>query len=375
MYQICTNCVMDTSDPSITFDEDGICDHCNNFQNNIEPTWKPNQEGINQILPLVEKIKKEGSGKDYDCLIGISGGLDSSYTAYIAKEYFGLRPLIFHCDTGWNSDTSSSNIEKIVDSLDLDLVTEVVDWAEMQDLQRAFFRSQVPFVDQPQDLVLFSALYNFAAKHNFKYVITGGNISTESYRECIDWTYFATDMKFVKSIHSKFGEIKLKTLPMCDIFKYKIYYRFIKGIRVIKLLDYYPFNKKQATSELVKKFGWNDYPMKHYESRFTRFFESYWTPRKHNYDKRRAYFSSEIASKQMTRNEAIQRLEKPELSEETLKSDFRYTAKKLNWTEQELKEIFDGKNKTFRDYPNNFYLINLGIKLSNLFGVDRRRFK
>lgn len=138
MYQICTNCVMDTSDPSITFDEDGICDYCKNFQNNIEPTWKPNQEGINQILPLVEKIKKEGSGKDYDCLIGISGGLDSSYTAYIAKEYFGLRPLIFHCDTGWNSDTSSSNIQKIVDGLDLDLVTEVVDWSEMQDLQRAF---------------------------------------------------------------------------------------------------------------------------------------------------------------------------------------------------------------------------------------------
>ncbi|MDA9204074.1 N-acetyl sugar amidotransferase [Gammaproteobacteria bacterium] len=374
-YQICKKCVMDTSDPSLKFNAKGICDYCDNFDLNIKPNWHPDQSGIDQILPLVNKIKKAGANKDYDCLIGLSGGLDSSYTALVAKEYFGLRPLIFHCDTGWNSDVSVSNIEKIIDGLGLDLVTEVVEWEEMQDLQRAFFKSQVPFVDQPQDLVLFSALYNFAAKNNFKYVITGGNNSTECYRECIDWTYFATDMKFVKSIHSQFGAKQLKTLPMCDIFKYKLYYRFVKGIRVIKLLDYFPFFRQKAIDELKEKFNWTEYPMKHYESRFTRFFEGFWTPRKHNYDKRRAYFSSQIATNQMNRVDALERLKKPELSEDILNNEFRYVANKLNWTEDEFTKIFDGQNKSFRDYPNNFFLISLGIKIMNFIGIDRRRFK
>ena len=155
---------------------------------------------------LLKKIKKDGQGRDHDCLIGISGGLDSSYVTYIAKEKFGLRPLLFHCDAGWNSDLGVSNIERIVDGLSLDLVTEVINWEEMKDLQRAFFKSQVPFVDTPQDLGLFSALYNFAAENKFKYVITGGNNSTECIRECIDWTYFSTDMRHVRHIHKLYGE-------------------------------------------------------------------------------------------------------------------------------------------------------------------------
>ena len=373
--QICTNCVMDESDPSIKFDHNGVCEYCNNFEETIRPSWQPNQNGINAIMPLINKIKKDGRNKEHDCIIGISGGLDSSYTAYVAKEHFGLNPLLFHCDTGWNSDISTSNIEKIVDGLGLDLVTEVIDWEQMKDLQRAFFKSQVPFVDQPQDLVLFSSLYNFANKNNLKYVITGGNYSTECFRECIDWTYFATDTKFVRNIHSLFGEKSIDQLPMCDIFVYKFYFRFVKQIRVIKILDNYPFFKQKAINDLKDKFGWIEYPMKHYESRFTRFFESYWTPRKHSYDKRRAYFSSLIVTGQMTREDAIEKLKTPQLSEEEMSNDFEYVAKKLDWTKEEFIEIFNQENKSFRDYKNNFSLIKIATGLANLLGVEKRRFK
>ena len=373
--KICTKCIMDSSDPTLSFDEMGVCDYCRNFEENIKPNWHPNEKGIKAITPLINKIKKEGEGKDYDCIIGLSGGLDSSFVTYVAKEKFGLRPLIFHCDAGWNSDLGISNIESIVKGMNLDLVTEVVNWEEMKDLQRAFFKSQVPFVDQAQDLALFSALYNFAVANKFKYVITGGNNSTEVVREAIDWTYFSTDMRYVKDIHNKFGEMKLDTFPICDIFKYKFYYRFVKGVRVIKLLDFYPYVKKDAINELSQLFGWEPYQMKHYESRFTKFFESYWTPEKHGYDKRRAYFSSEILTGQMSRDEALKRISSPELSKEEMAKDFSYVAKKLDWTEEEFTEIFKMENKSFRDYKNNYFWIALGARIMNILGLDRRLFK
>lgn len=374
-YQICSNCIMDTSDSTLTFDERGWCDYCRNFFTVLQPNWHPNERGIREITPLIEKIKREGKGRDHDCILGISGGLDSSYAAYVAKEKFGLRPLLFHCDAGWNSDLGVSNIQKMVDGLGLDLVTEVVNWEEMKDLQRAFFMSQVPFVDTPQDLALFSAMYNFAAKNGFKYVITGGNNSTECVRESIEWTYFSTDTRHVKDVHRQFGSRPLPTLPMCDIFKYRIYYRLIKGMQIIKLLDSVPYIKKDAIRELNEKFGWQPYPQKHYESRFTRFFEAYWTPRKFGFDKRRAYMSSEILTGQMTRDEALDRISRPELSEEVLRQEFEYVATKLGWTVDEFEQIFRGPNKTFQDYKNNYFLITLGVRLSAMLGLEKRIFR
>jgi N-acetyl sugar amidotransferase len=366
---------MDTSDTTLTFDKRGWCDYCQNFHINIKTNWHPGEQGIRKIMPMIDKIKREGAGKSHDCLIGLSGGLDSSYVAYVAKEKFGLRPLIFHCDAGWNSDLGVSNIQKIIDSLRLDLVTEVINWEEMKDLQRAFFLSQVSFVDTPQDLGLFSAIYNFAAKNGFKYVITGGNNSTECVRESIEWTYFSTDMRHVRDIHCRFGLRKLETFPTCDIFKYKTYYRYIKGIRVIKLLDSVPFIKKEAIRELSEKFGWQPYAQKHYESRFTRFYESFWTPKKFGFDKRRAYFSSEILTGQMTREEALDRISRPELDEQTMAHEFEYVATKLGWTVDEFRAIFNGNNKSFRDYKNNMFLITLSARIANLLGVDRRIFR
>lgn len=366
---------MDTSDVTLTFDERGWCDYCRNFHANIKPNWLPGEQGIKEIKPTIDRIKREGSNRSHDCLIGISGGIDSSYVTYVAKEMFGLRPLIFHCDAGWNSDIGVSNIQKIIEGLDLDLVTEVVNWEEMKDLQRAFFLSQVPFVDTPQDLALFSALYNFAANNGFRYVITGGNNSTECVRESIEWTYFSTDMRQVRDIHRRFGTSPLRTFPTCDILKYKTYYRWVKGIRVIKLLDSVPYIKKEAIRELHERFGWQPYPQKHYESRFTRFYESFWTPKKFGYDKRRAYFSSEILTGQMTREEALERISKPELDEKTMTQEFEYVATKLGWTVEEFKKIFEGENKTFRDYKNNMFLITLGARISNILGIDNRIFR
>ena len=367
---------MDTSDSNIILDEEGVCDYCKNYHQNIVPNWHPNEIGERELLKIVEKIKQEGKDKDHDCIMGVSGGVDSSYLVYLAKEKFGLRPLLFHVDAGWNTDISTNNIHKLVDGLGLELYTEVVNWQEMKDLQRSFIKAQVPDIDNPQDLVFFSSLYNFAAKHKYKYILTGGNYSTECVREPLEWgAYYQTDLRYIKDIHKKFGERPLKTFPMCDIFKYKLYYRFIKGVRVIKPLDLVPFDKEKAMQELQDRFGWQKYQHKHHESRFTRFFESYWLPRKFGYDRRRAHFSSLILTNQMTREEALKRLAYPEMEEQTMLQDFEFVAKKLDFTVEELREYFNGKNRIFKDYKNNYKWIMLGTKVMQMLGIEKRVFK
>lgn len=372
-YQICSNCIMDTTDPDITFDERGRCDYCRNFYENILPNWHPNEQGEKMLAPVIDKIKKDGKASDHDCLIGISGGVDSSYVAYIAKEKFGLSPLLFHVDAGWNTQVSVNNIQRLVDGLGLDLYTEVIDWSEMKDLQLAFFKAQVANVDIPQDLSFFSSLYNFAVKNGFKYILTGANYSTECVREPHEWgAYYPTDMRFVKDIHRRFGQRPLKSFPTADIFKYKLYYSYIKGIKVVKPLNYVPYIKENAIKELSDRFGWQNYAQKHHESRFTRFVECFWLPRKFGYERRKAHLSSLVLTNQMTREDALKRVAKPELDEKTMIEEFEYVAKKLDLTVSELQELFEGKNKTFRDYKNNMALITLGTKVMRMLGLEKR---
>jgi N-acetyl sugar amidotransferase len=367
-YRICSNCIMDTTDPKITFDERGWCDYCRNYHTNIITSWHPGEQGERELMPVIEKIRKDGKGRSHDCLIGISGGIDSSYVAYIAKEKFGLRPLLFHVDAGWNSQESVNNIERLVDGLGLDLHTEVINWEEMKDLQLAFFKAQVAHIDTPQDHAFFAGLYNFAAKNEFRYILTGANYATESVREPLEWHYHASDLKQLLDIHKKYGTHPLKTFPKSDIFKYKLYYRFIKGIRIVKPLNYIEYNKEKAMQELVDKFGWQRYAHKHYESRFTRFYEGYWLRTKFGYDKRRAHFSSLILSSQMTRDAALLKISQSPYDEQMIRQDFEYVAKKLDLTIEELQKIFEGENKSFRDYKSNKWLIDLATKILRMAG-------
>jgi N-acetyl sugar amidotransferase len=362
---------MDTSDSKITFDEHGRCEYCTNYYNNILPNWHPDERGEREITPVMEQIRREGKDRDHDCLIGISGGVDSSYVTYLAKEKFGLRPLLFHVDAGWNSQQAVNNVEKLVDGLGVDLHTEVVDWLEMQDLQLAFFKAQVPHIDTPQDHAFFAGLYNFAAKHGFKYILTGANYSTECVREPLEWHYHASDLRQLKDIHARFGKRELKTFPLANIFTFKIYYRFIKGVRVVKPLNYVPYVKETAMQLMIDRFGWQRYAHKHYESRFTRFYEGYWLPTKFGYDKRRAHFSSLILTGQMTRAEALEKIAQRAYDEETIAQDFEYIATKLDLSVEELQQIMDGPNKTYRDYKNSMGLIDLGTRALRLAGVQR----
>ena len=369
-YRICSNCIMDTSDSNITFNDKGWCDYCTNYYKNILPTWQPDKVNQQELLDVVEMIKDRGKGKAHDCIIGLSGGVDSSYVAYLAKQY-GLRPLLFHVDAGWNSQQAVNNIEKLVDALGFDLHTEVIDWLEMKDLQLAFFKAQVPHIDTPQDHAYFAALYNFAAKNDFKYILTGANYSTECVREPLEWHYHASDLRQLKDIHNQFGSRRLKTFPMANILKFKIFYRFVYGIKVIKPLNYVRFIKEEAMQELIDKFGWQRYENKHFESRFTRFYEGYWLLTKFGYDKRRAHFSSLILTGQLSRDEALVKISKKAYNEETVEQDFEYIATKLGISVAELKEIMQGKNKSYKDYKSQMPIINLGTRALRALGVQK----
>ncbi len=375
-YQICTKTIMDTSDPNIIFNERGESDYYTNYIENILPNWHTNERGYEELMKTADRIKKTSKNKDFDCIIGLSGGLDSSYLAYVAKEIMGLRPLIFHVDAGWNTDKAVGNIEKLINGLNLDLYTEVINWEEMKDLQVAFLKSQIADQDLPQDYAFFSALYKFAKKHKINYVLTGGNFSTECCREPEEWGGFpGIDVRLVKDIHRQFGTRKLKTFPLVDILKYKIFYRYIYGMEVFKPLNLIPFFKKDAENLLFERYGWESFQHKHHESRFTRFYEDYWLPRKFGYEKRRAHFSSLILTGQMTREEALERISHPELSDEFLKREFEYIANKLDLTPEELQVIFEGKNKTYKNYKSKIEIIKFGAKMMQKLKIEKRLFR
>ena len=374
--QVCKNCIMDTTDSTITFDDKGWCDYCNNYHNHIVSSWDTGEQGERELLSISEKIKAEGIGRDFDCIIGISGGLDSSYLTYIVKEKLGLRPLLLHVDAGWNTDQAVGNIEKLVDGLGVDLYTEVINWEEIKDLQVALLKSQIPHQDIPQDTAFFSILYKFARENNIKYTLTGSNYSTECCREPEEWgAYPGIDKTLILDIHSIHGKFPLKTFPIVDVFISKIYYKYIYGMNIIKPLNYIPYIKKDAEALLEKRFGWKKFQHKHHESRFTRFFEDYWLPQKFGFDRRKAHFSSLILTGQMTREAALTRIKTPELDEDFLEREFEYVAHKLDLTVDELRNIFNGENKSSYDYKSKRWLIEIGSKLMSLFGLEKRLYK
>ena len=369
-YQICTSCVMDTTDSMIVFDDHGVCDHCNTFKNVTLPSWDTGEGGQAQLAALLDTIKREGQGKDFDCIIGMSGGIDSSYLTYIAKEKMGLRPLVFHVDAGWNSQIAVNNIERLIDGLGLDLFTEVIDWQEMRDLQLAFFKSGVSHIDTPQDHAFFATMYKFATQHNVKYILTGANLSTECVRNPVEWMYYQSDSRQLKDIHSQFGSRPLKTFPVTSILWHKIWLPYIKGIKVVRPLNMVPYIKEEAKQLLMDRFGWQPYPQKHFESRFTKFYESYWLPKRFGYDVRRVQYSSLIVTEQMTRDEAIELLKKPSYDEATIRLEIEFVANKLGITSDELNSFLELPRRTYKDYKNQRQIYDYGARIMGALGLE-----
>lgn len=373
-YQRCTRCVMDTTDSKITFDENGVCDHCRNFDARIKSKWKPQEDRFEELEELSKHIRKSGEGNEYDCILGLSGGVDSCYLAYIAKEVMHLRPLIYVVDTGWNLNVAVENIERIVKGLDLDMYTEVINWKEMADLQLSFFKASISSQDFPQDHAIFAGLYNYAVKYNIKYVLTGSNSSTEFIRPPMEWIYM-NDLKMAMDIHKKFGTRPLKTYPTCHILKYKLLYEKVKGMKRVFPLDYVVYDKAKAMQLLYEKFGYESYANKHYENVFTRFFEGYYMPHKFGYDTRKNVLSNMIHARTITREEALKVLEQPPYDEEQGKLDMEYIAKKLGVTTQEFEEIIARPNKTPQDYKNQMWLMKLSVWISRKLSIEDRNIR
>lgn len=369
-YQVCTNCVMDTTDSEITFDENGVCDHCRSFYEKTLPNWHPDETGRAELDVIVERIKADGKGKDFDCIIGMSGGIDSSYLTYLAKEELGLRPLVFHVDAGWNSQIAVNNIERIIDGLGLDLFTEVIDWPEIRDLQLAFFKSGVPHIDVPQDHAFFATMYKFAEQHNVKYILTGANLSTECIRNPLEWMYYQSDSVQLRDIHGQFGTIPLRKYPVTSILWHKIWLPYVRGIKVIRPLNSLPYIKQDAMALLESRFGWQPYPQKHFESRFTRFYESFWLPERFGYDVRKVQFSSLIVTGQMERADALDRLGQPSYDKNTINHDIEYVAAKLDITAEELMSYMALPRKTYRDYASQRQIYDLGAKVAKGLGLE-----
>lgn len=362
---------MDTTDSKITFDENGVCDHCNTFKNSIQPFWHTDNRGKIKLESLVKKIKIEGQGKDFDCMMGMSGGIDSSFLLYKMVTEFGLRPLVFHVDAGWNSQIAVNNIERLVDGLSLDLYTEVINWEEMKDLQLAFFKSGVPHIDVPQDHAFFATMYKFASKYKIKTILTGGNYSTECVRNPLEWMYYQSDSIQLKDIYKKHGTGKLSNYPVTNILWHKFWLPYFKGIKLYRPLDFMPYNKNDAMQALVEKFGYQKYPQKHFESRFTKFYEGFWLPQRFGYDTRKVQFSSLILTNQMTREEALEKLKNQSFTEEQIKEDFEYVSNKLGITIEELWSYFHAPKKTFKNYKSQDNIYNFGASLLKTLGIEK----
>lgn len=373
-YQRCTQCVMDTTDSKISFDERGVCDHCRNYEKRIKPYWKPKENDFEGLEKLAQEIRKAGKGRDYDCILGLSGGADSSYLAYIAKEVMHLRPLAYVVDTGWNLNVAVENIEKIVKGLDLDMYTEVVNWKEMADFQLSMFKASISSQDFPQDHAIFAGLYNYATKHHIKYVLTGSNSATEFIRPPLEWIYM-NDLRMALDIHKKFGKVKLKTFPLCNIWKYRIWYRYFLGMRRRFPLDYVVYDKAEAEELLHEKYGWTKYANKHYENVFTRFFEGYYLPHKFGFDTRKNVLSNEILAGTMTREEALRILEQPPYDPDQAELDKAYVAKKLGVTTEEFDAIINQPNKTPADYKNSIWMLKLSVAVCRLLGIENRNMR
>jgi N-acetyl sugar amidotransferase len=354
-YQLCIETVMDTiGDPDIRFDEKGVCQYYYTYLDRLKKRVPEPKLAKEQLERMVAKIKKEGKGRPYDCIIGVSGGVDSTYTAWLVKQ-LGLRPLAVHLDNGWDSELAVKNIENILKKLNIDLYTEVLDWDMFKDLQLSFLKASTPDGEIPTDHAILAILYKVASQHGVKYIISGMNFRNEGFLPP-SWARGYLDWKYIRSVHQRFGYKRLVGYPHLSVIQF-LYYNVIKGIRSVSFLNYVPFDKVAAIDLIEKELGWRNYGGKHYESIYTRFYQSYILPRKFNIDKRKAHLTCLILSGSgISRDEALNALKQPTADLEMTEQDKVYVMKKLELTLAQFEEIMNTPIKSINDYPNNHSL-------------------
>ena len=358
----CTRCIMDTTDPDIVFDAAGVCNHCHRYdlvsrQRMIQPA-----ERKEKLARLVEEIRQAGKGKAYDCVIGVSGGVDSTYVAWVVKD-LGLRPLAVHLDNGWDSELAVANIEKTLKTLGIDLYTHVIDWEEFRDLQISFLKASTPDGEVPTDHAIFALLYRIAARHGLKHIITGTNVVSEAILP-EKWGYGYFDWSYVKDVHRRFGSARLSTYPHFSLPKL-FYYVFLRRIRMVSILNFIDYNKQQAMDVLQNRLGWVYYGGKHYESIYTRFYQAYLLPRKFDIDKRKAHYSNLLLSGQMSRDEALEAMKAPVYPADLLEEDRQYVLKKLELDEASFAQIMAAPRRTFLDYRTSHRLFEFAKTIVN----------
>ena len=372
--KICNSCVMDTSDKTLTFDENGVCPRCNEYNKRILKWWNHgfgHEEELNKIL---NEVKKSGKGKKYDCILGLSGGLDSSYLLHLAVAKWGLRPFVFHVDAGWNLPVAETNIRKICDKLNVELHTEKVDFEEMRQMQIAFFKTGHAGLDAPQDHAFIAQVDKFSEKLGVKYILNGYNICTEIIANPASWYEGAgptADKTYIKDVMKKHGGFKTKNYVYTTGFKHKFWLPYVKGVKTLQLLNYVPFTKKEMIDTLVNEYGYEPYKQKHFEDLLTKFLEGWWLPTRFGYDIRKAQLSSLVVTGQMSREEALEILKTSPLSEEESKELFSQVAEKLKISEEELMSYYNLPKKYLK-YRNNEWAFKIGIKLYTILGLDRR---
>lgn len=353
--KVCSRCVMDSSVPKIEFDDKGICSVCKAAEHKRKHVLIKNDPGKVKLLQLIADIKHSARNQKYDCVIGVSGGVDSSYVAYLVKD-LGLNPLAVHLDNGWNSELSVKNIQTILLKLDIDLYTHVINWEEFKDLQLSFLKSSIANAEIPSDQAITAILYKIANKFNLKYIINGGNINSESIMP-ETWMEDNLDTTLIKAVHRRFGSAKLKTYPMMGYIKLA-YYTFVKRIRYIGILNYIDFNKNEAMEFLQSTYGWKPYKGKHFESIFTRWFQAFLLPIKFNIDKRKAHFSSLIIADQMTKKDAELMLQSPPIEEALALEDCEYVKEKFNLSDLDFRNIIQSSRVSINEFKNDQWILN-----------------
>lgn len=377
-YKICKSCVIDTNyDINVKF-YDNLCSYCINYKKNIKPALKKNLDNQKKFSNyLIKKLKndKKKNKTNYDCIIGVSGGVDSSFLVYYVVNELKLKPLLYHVDTGWNNQIAVSNIEKLIEKYNLDLYTEVIDWNEIKDLTRSFLKAQVPYLESIQDHAIWAGIHLYCKKNKIQNILTGGNLQTECFRAPLYIAYYAGDLTLIKDIHKKFGKTNLIKFPQLDILHYKILYRFIYQIKLFQPLNFIDYNKDQAIQILSNEINWKNYGAKHHESNHTKFFDGYWKKIKFGHDSRIGQLSSLIVNNQLNRNEALKELQKDVFDEALFDKEFRYVAHKLDFSVDELKDIFKGKNKFYYHYKTKSSLLRLSTNILRILNFETRNIK